>query len=198
MGRRNPRIDAYIARSAEFARPILRHLRDLVHETVPEVEEDLRWNSPAFLYKGMFAGMAAFRQHCVFGFWKHEQVVGKGARAKEAMGSYGRITSLDDLPPKKQMVAWLRTAKRLNDEGVKAIRRKTKKPPVEVPQVLLTALAGNRKARQAWDGFSPSHQREYAEWISEAKKEDTRARRLATTLEWLAEGKSRNWKYERC
>jgi uncharacterized protein YdeI (YjbR/CyaY-like superfamily) len=198
MGQRDPRVDAYVAKSAPFARPILRYLRDLVHETVPEVEEALKWRSPAFMYEGMFAGMASFKEHCVFGFWKHEQVVGKDSRANQAMGSFGRLTSMDDLPPKKTLVRLLLAAKRLNDEGVPAIRRKTKKPAVETPRELEAALARNRKARATWDSFSPSHRREYAEWIVEAKKDDTRSRRLETTLEWLTEGKRRNWRYERC
>jgi uncharacterized protein YdeI (YjbR/CyaY-like superfamily) len=199
MGTRDPRIDAYIERSADFAKPILAHLRDVVHTACPQVEETLKWRSPAFLYRGMLCGMAAFKQHCAFGFWKHELVTGENGKSKEAMGSFGRITSVRDLPSKKILAGLVKKAMVLNEEGIEAPRTKRRpKPPLAVPDDLKTALRKNAKARATFEGFSPSHRREYMEWIVEAKRAETRQRRLATAVEWMAEGKGRNWKYENC
>ena len=198
MGTRDKRIDAYIRRQADFARPILQHLREVVHEACPEVVETLKWSMPSFEYKGLLCGMAAFKQHAVFGFWKHEQVVADDAQAREAMGSFGRLTSLDDLPSRRQLAGYVKRAKKLNDDGVPALRRKTR-PKQRIPMhpELKAALARSSKARATWAAFSPSHQREYLEWVAEAKGDDTRARRVAQAVEWMAQGKSRHWKYER-
>ena len=193
----DPRVDAYIAKSAPFAQPILTRLREIVHTACPEVEETIKWSFPHFQYKGMLCGMSAFKQHCAFGFWKWKQIVGD-AGSEDAMGQFGRITTLADLPPKKTLIAYVKKAMALNEAGVPAATRTkpaTPRPPAEVPADLAAALKKNAKARTAFEGFSPSHRREYIEWISEAKRENTRAKRLATTLEWLAEGKPRNWKY---
>jgi uncharacterized protein YdeI (YjbR/CyaY-like superfamily) len=198
MGTRDKRVDAYIKKAAPFAQPILAHLRDVVHEACPEVVETLKWRSPSFEYKGLLAGMASFKAHCVFGFWKHEQVVGSSQRADAAMGSFGRLTTMADLPSKRELTRLIKVAKKLNDDGVKAVRRKTVKGPFAVPPELAAALAKNAKARATFEGFPPSKQRDYVAWIVEAKQDATRARRLATTVQWLAEGKSRNWKYESC
>ncbi len=187
-------MNAYIEKSAEFARPILTRLREVVHSACPEVQETMRWSSPHFDYKGPMCGMSAFRQHCAFGFWKGSMVVEKAS--DEAMGQLGRITQLGDLPPRKTLTAWVRKAMKLNEDGVKAPRgHKPKKTEAKVPEDLRKALARNARARAAFEGFSPSHRREYVEWIEEAKRAETRARRLVTATEWMAEGKSRNWKY---
>ena len=196
----DPRIDAYIAKSAEFARPILSYIREVVHLAIPDVEETVKWGSPHFMYTGMIGGLGAFKQQCAFGLWKAKLIPGVGgaADAEAAAGSFGRITSIRDLPPKKDLVRFLKEAARLNDEGVKApAQRKAKgpRPALPVPPELTAALAKNRKARTTFEAFSPSHQREYSEWIGEAKGEDTRTRRVAQAIEWLAEGKTRNWKY---
>jgi uncharacterized protein YdeI (YjbR/CyaY-like superfamily) len=194
VGSRDRRVDAYIEKSAPFARPILTHLREVVHAACPEVEETMKWSMPAFDYKGPLCGMAAFKQHCTFGFWKSPLIVEDPS--DEAMGQLGRITSLDDLPAKRTLTAWVRTAKKLNDERVKAPRApRPRKVEVRVPADLKKALAGNARARAAFERFPPSHRREYVEWIEEAKRAETRARRLATAVEWMAEGKPRNWKY---
>jgi uncharacterized protein YdeI (YjbR/CyaY-like superfamily) len=197
MGTRDPRVDAYIARSAEFARPILSHLREIVHSACPDVEETLKWNAPHFMYRGMLAGMSAFKAHCAFGFWKGSLVTGgDGGLEAQAMGQFGRITSLDDLPPKRVIAGFVKQAMKLNEEGVKIPkRRKTPKPDPVMPTELAEALRKNPKARATFEAFSPSHRREYVEWITEAKGEDTRQRRLANAIEWMAEGKARNWKY---
>ena len=197
MGTRDPRVDAYIARSAEFARPILSHLREIVHSACPEVEETLKWSAPHFMYRGMLAGMSAFKAHCAFGFWKGSLVTGgDGGVEAQAMGQFGRITSLDDLPPRRVIIGYVKQAMKLNEEGVKTPkRRKTPKPEPLMPAELAAALAKNAKARATFEAFSPSHRREYVEWIAEAKGEETRQRRLANALEWMAEGKARNWKY---
>lgn len=198
MGTRNPRVDEYIAKTAPFAQPILRYLRDLVHEACPEVEEEMKWSMPNFMYKGILCNMAAFKAHCAFGFWKSSLVLGK--IEKEAMGSFGRITLIDDLPPKRTLIGYIKEAKRLNDEGIaKPTEKKSaEKKKLVVPPYFLAAVKKNKKAWAVFDAFSYSHKKEYVEWVSEAKTEDTRQRRLATTVAWLSEGKSRNWKYERC
>ena len=195
MGARDPRVDAYIARSADFAKPILERLRESVHSAVPQAEETLKWGAPYFEYKGPLCGMAAFKRHCAFVFWKDTLVVENPS--DEAMGQLGRIESLDDLPPKKTLNAWLKKAVKLNEKGVKAPRSvRPPKPAVEVPADLKSALAKNPGARAAFGGFSPSHRREYVEWIEEAKREETRKKRLTQAIEWMAEGRSRNWKYQ--
>jgi uncharacterized protein YdeI (YjbR/CyaY-like superfamily) len=199
MGARDPRIDAYIESSADFARPILTHLREVVHSACPRVEETMKWSAPHFMYEGMMCGMAAFKAHCAFGFWKGSLILPNDPKASEAMGQFGCIRSLSDLPSKKVLAGYIKEAMRLNEEGVKAPARTKSRDAaareVVVPEALAAALKKNRKAREAFERFSPSHRREYAEWIAEAKGEDTRARRVATTVEWLTEGKSRNWKY---
>jgi uncharacterized protein YdeI (YjbR/CyaY-like superfamily) len=197
MGTRDPRVDAYIARSAEFARPILTHLREIVHSACPDVEETLKWSAPHFMYHGMLAGMSAFKAHCAFGFWKGSLVTGgDGGLEAQAMGQFGRITSLGDLPPKRVIAGYVKQAMKLNEEGVKTPkRRKVPRPDAVMPAELAAALRKNAKARATFEAFSPSHQREYVEWIAEAKGEDTRRRRLASAIEWMAEGKARNWKY---
>lgn len=199
MGTRDPRVDAYIGKAAEFARPILRHLREVVHATCPDAVETIKWGHPQFEYKGPFCGMASFKAHAAFGFWKHTLVVPDGdGKAKEAYGTFGRLTAVSDLPSKAVLARFVRKAMDLNDRGVKVVRSKTgPKAPVRTPAALTAALAKDAKARATWEAFSPSHRREYAAWIAEAKGADTRQRRLDTTLEWLAEGKSRNWKYEK-
>ena len=197
MGTRDKRVDAYIEKAAPFAQPILAHLREVVHEACPEVVETLKWRSPSFEYKGLLAGMASFKAHCVFGFWKHEQVVGSSRLADAAMGSFGRITAMADLPSKRELTRLIKVARKLNDDGVKAVRRKTVKGPFKVPPELAAALARNARARATFDGFPPSKQRDYVEWIVEAKRPETRAKRIAQAVVWLAEGKKRHWKQGR-
>jgi uncharacterized protein YdeI (YjbR/CyaY-like superfamily) len=198
MGTRDPRVDAYIEKSAPFARPILAHLRAAVHAACPDVVETLKWKAPSFEHHGLLCGMAAFKSHCAFGFWKHELVTGE-ERSQEAMGSFGRLTSTRDLPEKAELKRLIRRAMQLNEDGVKVERKKTApKKPLPVPPELKAALAQDARARAAFEAFSPSHRNEYAEWIGEAKREETRARRVAQALTWLREGKHRNWKYEKC
>jgi uncharacterized protein YdeI (YjbR/CyaY-like superfamily) len=209
MGKHDPRVDAYIAKAAPFAGPILEHLRGVVHATCPDVEEAMKWSFPNFLYKGMFCSMAAFKAHCAFNFWKGDLVLGAAGRgAEQAMGQFGRITKLADLPPKKVLAGYLRKAMRLNEEGVKprwleqrnAKRSAKAAAPARsaaVPADLAAALRKNAKARAGFAKFPPSHRREYVEWITGAKREETRARRIATAIGWMAQGKSRNWRYEK-
>ncbi len=197
MGKRDARVDAYIAKSADFAKPVLSHLRELVHEACPRVEETMKWSVPHFTYEGTLCGMAAFKEHCAFILWKGSLIVGDGAR--EAMGHFGRITKISDLPPRKVMTGYLKEAMKLNETGVKSpTRSKPKeKKKLMMPLELTQALTKNKKAAAAFESFPPSHKREYADWISEAKGEDTRKRRVETAVEWMSEGKSRNWKYEK-
>ena len=195
MGARDPRVDAYIERAADFARPILERLREVVHSAVPEAEETLRWGAPYFDHKGPLCGMVAFKRHCAFVFWKDTLIVENPS--SEAMGQLGRIESLSDLPPRRTLTAWLKKAVKLNEQGVKAPRSvRPPKPPAKVPADLAKALKKNARARAAFEAFSPSHRREYVEWIEEAKREETRRKRLATAIEWMTAGKPRHWKYQ--
>src|SRR5581483_5938584 len=201
MGKKDKHVDAYIAKSAEFAQPILRELREIVHEGCPEVEEALKWRFPAFMYKGMLCGMAAFKQHCAFGFWKGSLIIRGEENNANAMGQFGRITSMKDLPQRRVLLAYIRKAKQLNDEGVKSPTRskpRGEKKELAVPAYFTTALKKNKKALANFDAFSYSKRKDYVEWLTEAKTDETRKRRLQTSVEWLAQGKSRNWKYERC
>lgn len=197
---RDERIDAYIERQAEFAKPILRQLRETVHAACPECEEAVKWSMPAFLYKGrILANMAAFKAHATFGFWQASQVVGETGREREAMGSFGRIESLGDLPDEATMQALVRKAMALVDSGEKAPRPlKHPKPPLETPADLEQALAANPAAKATFDGFPPSARRDYLDWLADAKRPETRGKRLAQAVEWMAEGKRRHWKYEQC
>jgi hypothetical protein len=161
----------------------------------------MKWSFPHFEYKGMLCGMAAFKQHVTFGFWKGSLVMPEaegGEAAKDGMGHFGKMASLADLPSKKVLTGYIKKAMALNDEGIK-VERKPKAPakPVKVPPDLSVALKQSKKAKTAFDAFPPSHKREYIEWITEAKTDDTRTRRIEQAVEWIAEGKSRNWKYER-
>ena len=197
MGTTDPRVDAYIENAAPFAKPILVHIRKSVHAGCPDVEETMKWSLPHFVYKGMLCSMAAFKAHCSFGFWKASllEVPPNGT----PMSQFGRMTSLDDLPRPKELTRLVRQAAALNDDDVRIARpkRAVPKPPPKPPADLQKALKTSAKASATFKVLSPSHKREYIEWITEAKTEATRKRRVATTIEWLAEGKSRNWKYER-
>ena len=204
MSKINKRVDQYIAKSAAFAKPILEHLRGLVHKACPEIEETIKWQFPCFMHKGMLCSMAAFKQHCTFGFWKHSLIINQNpvakAKAEEAMGHLGRITSLADLPSDKVLVGYIKQAVQLNEQGIKSPRPEKPKAnkTLVVPPPLVDALKRNKQARQTFENFSPSHKREYIEWIADAKREETREKRLATTIAWLTEGKPRNWKYMNC
>jgi uncharacterized protein YdeI (YjbR/CyaY-like superfamily) len=199
MGKKDVRFDAYIKKAAPFAQPILTQLRQRIHAACPDVVETMKWGHPSFEYKGILCGMATFKQHAAFGFWKHDLVVGKDAKSKEAMGSFGRITSLADLPPAARFTSLVKKAMELNDAGIKVARVKTrKKKPIAMHPDFEKALARDARARAHFDAFSPSGQREYMEWIGDAKQDATRERRIATAVAWIAQGKSRNWKYQNC
>ena len=197
---RDHRVDAYIAKAPPFAQPILEHLRDVVHEACPDVEEGIKWSMPFFSFNGSpMCQMAAFKQHCAFGFWLHKEVTGSDRR--DGLGQFGKLTSLKDLPPKKTLIPLIRKAKALNEAGVKAARPKAApKPAPTLPDdvAALLAMKKHAAARKTYEGFPPSAQRDYVEWITEAKTDATRQKRIASALEWLAEGKRRNWKYEAC
>lgn len=200
MPSNDPGIDAYIEKSADFAKPILEHIRKLVHKACPDVEETWKWSFPHFDYKGMLCSMAAFKEHAAFGFWKESLLEQDAFPAqKTAMGSFGGITSVKDLPPDKVIIGLIHQAMELNEKGIKVTKPRpspTAKKELPVPNDLAAALKKNKRAQAQFDNFSPSHRKEYIAWINEAKTAPTRNKRLATTLEWLAEGKSRNWKYE--
>jgi uncharacterized protein YdeI (YjbR/CyaY-like superfamily) len=195
-------VDAYVAKSAPFAQPILEHLRELVHTACPDVVETIKWSFPHFDYKGMLCNMAAFKNHCSFGFWKGALMSDPNKVmtpvGRTSMGSFDRITSLDDLPSDKIMLAYIREAMKLNDENLKLPVKKTstkKAAEVKVPAYFTQVLKKDKKAYATFTAFSPSHRKEYVEWITEAKTEETRKKRIETAIEWLSEGKSRHWKY---
>lgn len=212
MNHRDPRVDAYIASAAPFARPILEHARAVVHEACPAAGETIKWGMPTFMHAGaILCGMAAFKAHASFGFWKHALVVGEGEGAERVgMGSFGKLASVRDLPAKRQLAAYVRKAAAINGAaaaaaaaGKGAASRKARAPkaaPVRKPAPEPTpefaaALRRNQAAAATFKAFPPSHQREYVEWIAEAKRAETRDRRIAQAVEWLANGKPRNWKY---
>jgi len=196
----NQQFDAYIAKAPEWAQPILTSLRATVHEACPDVEEQLKWSAPSFVYHGIMCGMVAFKEHAAFHFWKGELVTGTalGANGMGAAAQFGRLTSVKDLPPKRQLIAYVKKAMKLNEEGVKIDRpKKKKRPTLAMPDVFMAAIKKNKKALASYEKFSPSHQREYVEWIVGAKTDATRDKRVAQAIQWMAEGKPRNWKYQR-
>jgi uncharacterized protein YdeI (YjbR/CyaY-like superfamily) len=198
MPKIDPRVDAYIKKARPFAQPILNHLRKVVHRAVPEVEETMKWSAPHFDYKGMFCGIAAFKEHVGFGFWKaallEKHLPGPGGLS--SAGQFGKIASLDDLPSDKELTRILRIARKLNDDDVKAPpMRKGPRPALKAPADLLAALAKNKKAKATFDNFPPGQRREYIAWVTEAKQATTRETRIKTAVEWMADGKIRNWKY---
>ncbi len=200
MPKTDPRVDAYIAKAQPFAQPVMIHLRKLVHKVCPEVEETIKWGFTAFDYKGPFCTMASFKAHCAFGFWKTKLIHDpEGILTRDSMGSLGKLTSVKDLPSDKILTAFLKAAMKLNEEGVKLPKpKKTASPkPLVIPDYIIKALKKDKKALATFEAFAPSHRKEYVEWITEAKTEETRNRRIATMMELLAEGKSRNWKYQR-
>jgi hypothetical protein len=206
-GAYSPKVDKYIASAAPFAQPILTHIRDLVHKALPEVQEDMKWSMPFFLYRGLMLGnMAAFKQHCSFGLWGKEgpaNLRADGVYDRQAMGQLGKITSLKDLPSDRDLMKYLRAAAAEIDTGARTQnysrpKASTPKAPPEVPAALRTALMKNKAAATEFAAMPPGCRREYCEWIAEAKRDETREKRVATAIEWIAEGKRRNWKYENC
>jgi uncharacterized protein YdeI (YjbR/CyaY-like superfamily) len=196
------KIDAYIAKKADFAKPILIHLRSLVHQACPQVEEAIKWSFPNFSYKNeLLCNMAAFKQHCTFGFWKaplmKDPKLMKTAESEVAMGHLGRITSLKDLPSDKIIIGYIKEAMKLNELGIKVQTKKVKPDPkhINAPPDLKKALQKNKKAFTNFEQFPPSHKKEYIQWIEEAKRTETRIKRIEQTVEWVAENKQRNWKY---
>lgn len=196
----DPRIDAYIKKAAPFAQPILTHIREVVHAVCPDAVETVKWQHPHFEYKGeMMVGMAAFKEYCVLGFWKSKLLAAQGLSVPDGenpMGFNDRIRSVKELPNDRELTKLIKAAMALNEAGIKVPRPKAApKPPVKTPTYFMGVLKKNRKALAAWEAFSPSHKREYVEWITEAKTEETRDRRLVQAIEWIGEGKARNWKY---
>ncbi len=202
MTSRDPRVDAYIEKSADFAKPVLTHIRDTVHTAAPDTQETIKWGFPHFMYAGkILCSMAGFKEHCALHFWKGGLVIGdEGAVIRNGMGQFGRITKLSDLPSTKTLTVYIDQAIKLNEERAKTpspAKPRNKRPELETPAPLLAALNKNRKAKANFESLSPSDRREYVEWIIEAKTDTTRDKRIATTAEWLTDGKSRNWKHER-
>ncbi|MBL7929491.1 MAG: YdeI/OmpD-associated family protein [Bacteroidia bacterium] len=198
------RIDAYIEKAQPFAQPILKKLRALVHKACSDVTETIKWGMPSFEYKGPMFGMAAFKHHCAGGFWKTKLLndpknylrVSKNSGG-EAMGNLGCIKLINDLPPDKVFIDFIKQHMKLNEEGIKLEKVKSEKKEIPVPDDFVKALNKNKNAKSVFEKFAPSHKREYLQWITGAKREETRLKRIATAVEWIAEGKGRNWKYEK-
>lgn len=204
MKNRDERMTQYISKSADFAQPILSELREIVHDFCPEVEEAIKWGMPFFIYRGkILCSMASFKSHCSFGFWLHSEMDdphGIFKRSEEGgMGSLGKITSLDDLPKNEHLGAYILEAMSLIERGTipRELNPKFKKPAAEIPTELSELLDKEPKAKAVFEAFPPSHQREYITWITEAKREETKQRRLQQTIENLLEGKPKDWKYMR-
>ncbi|MFM7023789.1 MAG: YdeI/OmpD-associated family protein [Flavobacteriales bacterium] len=203
MAKRNPQIDQYILKSQDFAQPILNHLRDLVHAVCPDVEEKMKWSFPHFDYKGeMMCSMAGFKHHCAFGFWKASLMKDKHKvmfihGEGDAMGHFGKITSVKDLPKDKILLEYIREAMLLTDKGVKVVKPKKEAKPetLDIPDYFMKALKKNLAALEIFENFSFSKKKEYVNWVTGAKTEKTRSERMATSVQWLSEGKIRDWKY---
>lgn len=202
MPRRIPEVDAYIEKAAPFAQPILEKIRELFHKAHPEMQEVMKWRFPHFEYKGLVGSMAAFKQHCSFGFWKgvllkdpERLFAGVGDTTMCAV----RVSSLADLPKDKVLLAYVREAIALNENDVKVCKvvKQAPKKELVVPAYFTAALKKNKEALAVFEALSPSHKREYVEWVTEAKQEATRAKRLAAAIEMMSEGKSRHWKYQK-
>ena len=202
----DPRVDSYIDKAPPFAQPILAHLRKLMHQACPHASESIKWGMPFFIQQGVImASMAAFKQHCAFGFWGKEmtKVLGKdGRKSSDAMGSLGRITGLEALPSDRALLSYMSQAASLVESGerTKSIDRpkKSAKKTVRVPSELTAALKKNKMATKVFSEFSSSCKREYADWIAQAKRPETKQRRVKQAIEWIAQGKQRNWKYMNC
>ena len=203
VGSRNVAVDAYIGKAAEFARPVLEFAREVVHAGAPGVVEEIKWSMPFFVYKGVILGnMAAFKAHCSLGLWGPD-VVGTlrsdGVAQGGNMGSFGKITSVKDLPPRAKLLGYVKVAAKAIDDGSRTkawSRPKVAKPEVSVPEALASALKKNKVVAKKFEAMTAGARREYCDWIAHAKREETRQKRVATALEWIAEGKGRNWKYE--
>ena len=200
----DPKVDAYIAKAAPFAQPVLEHLRELVHTACPDVEEAIKWSMPFFVYKGQILGnMAAFKAHCSFGLWGGDVTAmmrKDGVLSDDGMGKLGRVTSVKELPKDRDMMGYVRQVAAFIEDGGKTMQRKPKeaKPEAEVPAELAAALKKNKVAGKVFAEFSPGCRREYVDWIVEAKRAETKEKRVAQAVEWIAEGKQRNWKYQNC
>lgn len=203
MGKQDKRVDAYIAKSAAFAQPILQHVRELVHEGCPDVEEGIKWGFPHFNYHGILCSMASFKHHCAFGFWKATLLSDRreliSRMGKTAMGDFGQLKSVKDLPADKILIEYVKEAAKLNQAGIKVPGRSrpARNKTLKVPSYFKQALANSKKASKTFDEFNYSNKKDYVEWVTEAKTEETRNKRLAIAIEWMAEGKTRNWKYVR-
>lgn len=190
----NPSVDEFIERAQPFAKPILTHVRERVHTLVPDVREDIRWRMPAFMRgNSILLIVGAFKAHVAINFWRGDSVVPH--ETSGALGQLGRLTTLDDLPAEFDALI-LAAADTANAPPTRR-KREASSPPAQIHPHLSAALDGAPAARACFDAFTPAQQRDYVEWIADAKQEQTRARRIAQAIEWIGEGKRRNWQYER-
>lgn len=197
MKNANPKVDAYIDKAAPFAQPILKKIRALMHKACPEITEEIKWGAPAFMHEGIVSGMVAFKAHVRFSFWRGKEMEDPDGLFENDGASFmncEKFADAKDLPADKVMIKYIKAAVALNASDIKK-PKPAKRKAIAVPDYFKKALATNAKAKKTFENFSPSCQREYVEWITEAKREATREKRIATALEWMAEGKDKNWKY---
>ena len=198
MGVQSPAVTAYIAKSAPFAKPIFEKLRRLFHKACPEIEEKLKWNCPSFEYKGMVGGFAGFKAHAAFGFWRQDVLPDPHGLFKGNGPMANKLTDVAQLPADDVLISYIKAAVALNEKGAPPRKKGKPKPALKTPTYFLAALKKKPKALATFNAFPPSHKREYVEWIVDAKQEATREKRIAAAIEWMEQGKSRNWKYEKC
>lgn len=205
MPQTDKRVDAYIAKSADFAKPILMHIRELVHKAVPDIEETMKWSFPHFVYKGgTICSMASFKEHCAFGFWKASLMSDPDGiletSEKNSMGHLGKILSMEHLPKDRILLKYIKEAAELNAKGIKVPSKpkSTVKKELDIPDYFMKELKKNKKALKTFENFNYTNKKEYVEWVTGAKNEETRINRMATAIEWMAEGKIRHWKYIKC
>ena len=199
MVTRDPRIDAYLLKAPEFARPILVELRRRMHAACPDVVETIKWRHPSFEHHGLLGGIAAFKRHCAFGFWRHDLLAKEHPEFRSALEACGCVKAVADLPPMPMFRKLVAKAMAWNAKGAPVARApKQARPAIAMHPEFARALAGSQAAKQQFAAFAPSHRREYLEWIADAKRDETRHKRIEQAIAWIAEGKHRNWKYERC
>jgi uncharacterized protein YdeI (YjbR/CyaY-like superfamily) len=198
MAKRNSKVDAYITKARPFAKPILKRLRTIIHKGCPQVTEEIKWGAPFYLYQNrVLCATMAFKAHCAIIFWKAALISKKkGKKAKDEMKRWRRISILEELPSEQDLLAYIKLAMHFNEPTTKLPPREKRSAPVKVPNDLMYALRANPKALATFEAFTPTRKKDYVYWINGAKTEETRERRLETAIDWMSEGKSRNWKYE--
>ena len=199
MGNRNKLIDEYIEKAAPFAKPILSHIRELIHEAWPEIEETIKWKVPVYEYKGIVCATGAFKTHCAFNFFKAKLMKDPyhvfSEQFSDAAGQFGKLLTVSDLPSDSILREYIQEAAKLNTDKIKGPAKKKEDADHLIPNDLSIALKNNPIAQKQFETMSLGYKKEYIDWLLDAKMDATRQKRLETAIEWIAEGKPRNWKY---